>query len=258
MSADDGFDHTYRVYGTVLRQHVDGTRVDYVGLKARRASLDTVVATLGRVTAVELDGWTEPQQIAYWINAYNAFTLQVIIDHYPIKSSWLRTWLRLAPRDSIKQIDGVWTSLRWPAAGRTMTLDEIEHETIRKLYDEPRIHFAINCAAISCPPLRREPYTGDRLERQLILAARDYLASDLGLQVDGTTLRVSSVFRWFGEDFIDDYGRLVDGGGRQPDRAILGVVAKYGPAEASGLAQSGTARVRFLKYDWSLNDTATR
>ena len=134
-----------------------------------------------------------------------------------------------------------------------MTLDEIEHNTLRVDYDEPRIHFAVNCASVSCPPLRREPYVAARLERQLILAARDFLAGDEGLVVDAETLRVSSLFDWYGDDFIPRFAHLVDGSGERT-RAILGVVATYGPRAASDLAMSGRASLRFLRYDWSLND----
>ena len=250
----NSFDHSYRAYGAVLRAHVVGTRVDYAELKKNRASLDAVVTELGQVNALQMAGWTREQQIAYLINAYNTFTLQAIIDHYPIQARWFR-WFTFTPKNSIKQIDGVWTTLRWRVAGADMTLDEIEHDTLRKEYGEPRIHFAVNCASVSCPPIRREPYVADRLDRQLILAARDFLATDLGLQVDGETLRVSSIFNWYGEDFIDTYARLIDAERSATERAILGVVAKYGPSEASELAQEGVARIRFQRYDWSLNDT---
>lgn len=247
------FDHTYHQYAKLLRNHVVGTRVNHSKLHSNRAALDSVVVNLGYVTASELAKWTANQQIAYLVNAYNAFTLQAIADHYPIKARWFSFF---APHNSIKQISGVWTKLRWRAAGTDMTLDEIEHETLRAHYDEPRIHFAVNCAAVSCPPLRREPYTATQLERQLILAARDYLASDSGLQINGTTLRVSSILNWYGEDFVNQYAHLIDANQTPKQRAILGVIAKYGPPEASRLAQTGTAKIRFLKYDWSLNDTA--
>ena len=251
------FDHSYRSLSRVLGRHVVGTRVDYAGLKRQRAALDAVITELGRVERRDFDTWTDDEQVAYWINAYNVFTLQAIVDHYPVDGGWL-SFLRLAPRNSIKQIDGVWTALSWPAAGVQMTLDEIEHGTLRVHYDEPRIHFAVNCAAVSCPSLRADPYVARRLDRQLVQASRDFLASDFGLQVDGSTLRVSSILDWYGEDFVDEYAQLVDGPGSVESRAILGLVAKYGPSSAASLARSGNARIRFLRYDWSLNDTVTR
>ena len=248
----DGFDHSYLAYESVLREHVVVARVDYAKLLSNRAALDAVVEEIGTATTPQLERWSEEQQIAYWLNAYNAFTLQAIVDHYPIDGGWL-SFLRWAPRNSIKQIDGVWSKRRWMVGGLEMTLDEIEHERLRTHYTEPRIHFALNCASISCAQLSRKPYIGSQLDRQLVLAARDFLGTERGLQVDGNTLRISSVLDWFGDDFIAQYSTLVDGGSAK-DRALLGVIAKYGPTEASQLAQSGNARIRFLSYDWSLND----
>jgi hypothetical protein len=97
----------------------------------------------------EVHAWSRAQQMAFWINAYNAFTLRAIVDHYPIEGSRFS----LHPRNSIRQIDGVWTSLAWKAAGRTVTLDDIEHRILRPTFREPLVHFAVNCASVSCPPL---------------------------------------------------------------------------------------------------------
>lgn len=252
LSAADTFDHQYRAYAKLLRAHVVDARVDYARLKSNRTDLDEIVNELGRVTSTQLDSWSRDEQLAFWINAYNVFTLQAIVDHYPIEWQW-RNLLTLTPLNSIRQIPGVWTELRWDVAGTRKTLDQIEHETLRPLYQEPRIHVAVNCASISCPPISIEPYMGEHLDRQLILAARDYLASDLGLQVDGSTLRLSSIFDWYGNDFIDDYAHLVEGSSER-ERAILGFVATYGPTEASQLGQSGNARIRYMRYDWALND----
>ncbi len=255
--ASETFDHSYRSLAHVLERHVVGSRVDYAALQQQRAALDAAVTEIGQVEGPDFDTWTDDEQIAYWINAYNAFTLQAVVDNYPIDGGWF-SFLRLAPRNSIKQIAGVWTDLRWAAAGRPMTLDEIEHGTLRVRYDEPRIHFAVNCAAVSCPPLLAEPFVAKRLDRQLMLAARDFLASDHGVRVDGDTLEVSSILDWYGGDFVDDYSHLVDAPGSAQSRAIFGLVAKYGPSAAAPLAQSGTARIRFLRYDWALNDSAAR
>ena len=254
--ATDSFDHSYRTYADLLSDHVVDDRIDYAKLKANREALDDIVKQLSRSTDSMLKSWSREDQIAYWINAYNVFTLQAIVDHYPIEWRWLNL-LTLTPRNSIKQIAGVWTELRWTAAGNQRTLDQIEHETLRPLYSEPRIHFAINCASVSCPPLNSKPYVGERLDRQLSLAAHNYLSSEFGLQVDGTTLQVSRIFDWYGDDFIDGYAHLVDGGSNK-EQAILGVIVAYGTSEASRVARSGTATVQHLRYDWSLNDTATR
>ena len=254
LRAQGAFDHDYRAYASVLRRHLRDGRVDYAGLKAGRQDLDAVVRAFGDVSDPEVQAWSRPQQIAFWINAYNVFTLRAIVDHYPIEGSRFS----LQPRNSIRQIDGVWTTLTWKAAGRTVTLDDIEHRILRPTFREPLVHFAVNCASVSCPPLAPEPYRAATLDAQLHAAARRFLASPLGLTVRGTRLSVSSIFKWYGEDFVERYGSAVARAGSPVDRAILGVVAMFGPAEAKALAESGKASVAFLSYDWSLNDTATR
>jgi hypothetical protein len=227
------------------------TRVDYTTLKQNQSTLDEVVQTFSQITESDFTNWSTPRQLAFLINAYNIFTLQVIIDHYPIERRWFDFW---NPANSIKQIPGVWSTLRWQMSGTQLTLDDIEHNMLRRNYAEPRIHFAVNCAAISCPPLKSEPYVDMRLERQLALATRDFLASDNGIRVEDDYLHVSRLFDWYGDDFVGDYANLVEVPGTVRDRAIAGIIAKYGPSAASQVAQSGRAQIRFLPYDWSLND----
>ncbi|SVD06586.1 uncharacterized protein METZ01_LOCUS359440, partial [marine metagenome] len=181
------FDHTYATYGRLLREHVVDTRVDYTTLKKNRSTLDEVVQAFSQITESDFTNWSTPRQLAFLINAYNIFTLQVIIDHYPIERRWFDFW---NPANSIKQIPGVWSTLRWQMSGTQLTLDDIEHNMLRRNYAEPRIHFAVNCAAISCPPLKSEPYVDMRLERQLALATRDFLASDNGIRVEDDYLHV--------------------------------------------------------------------
>jgi Protein of unknown function, DUF547 len=245
------FDHTYATYGQLLR-YVRPPRVDYAALKADRAALDRAVAEFDSGGTRAESGWTREQRMAFWINAYNAFTLRVIVDHYPIRAGLLT----LQPRNSIRQIDGVWTDVKWRAAGRTVTLDDIEHRTLRPFFKDARIHFAVNCASVSCPPLAAQPYRPDTLDAQLNDAARAYLASPEGLRVDGDTLRVSTIFKWYGEDFVAEYSRLAPGAPDLTERAILGTVIKHGPSAATELARSGRARIAFLDYNWSLNDVA--
>jgi len=249
--APPAFDHEYQAYAAVLHAHVRGAGVDYRALADDRAALDAVVAGFD-AAAVGVERWSREEQLEFWINAYNVFTLRAIVDHYPIRDRWFS----LAPRNSIRQIEGVWTTLTWRAAGRVVTLDDIEHRILRPAFREPRVHFAVNCASVSCPPLAAEPYRAATLDADLDAAARRYLASPLGLVVDGRTLRVSSIFTWYGEDFVERFADAGPPAGSPVDRAILGVVRTYGPTEAAALAASGRARVRFLDYDWSLNDVA--
>jgi hypothetical protein len=254
LRGQGGFDHDYRAYATLLRTHLRDGRVDYARLKAGRQGLDAVVRAFGDVSDHEVQTWSRPQQMAFWINAYNAFTLRAIVDHYPIEGSRFS----LHPRNSIRQIDGAWTTLTWTAAGRTVTLDDIEHRILRPTFREPLVHFAVNCASVSCPPLAPEPYRAATLDAELHAAARRFLASPLGVTLRGARLSVSSILKWYGDDFVERYGRGGPRAASPVDRAILGVVATFGPTEARLVAEGGTATVAFLAYDWSLNDLSTR
>ncbi|MEP6915135.1 MAG: DUF547 domain-containing protein [Acidobacteriota bacterium] len=249
--AGAGFDHGYPAYAEALSKYVQPPRVRYQALKADRGSLDRAVAAFDDASTRQESAWTKDRRMAFWINAYNAFTLRAIIDHYPIRSAWFT----LQPRDSIRQIDGVWTTLTWQAAGRQVTLDGIEHKILRAGFKDARVHFALNCASRSCPPLAAQPYRAETLGPQLDSAARAYLASEEGLVVDGNTFRVSSIFKWYGEDFIAAYAPLVTGSADIHERAVLGAIATFGPPDAARRARLGTPRVVFLEYNWSLNDS---
>jgi hypothetical protein len=209
----DGFDHEYSSYAKLLNEHVHVVVVDYTALKEHRDALSKVMADFAEATPDQERGWSRDARLAFWVNAYNLFTLRAIVDHYPIRSSLL-TW---QPRNSIRQIDGVWTRLTWQAAGRTLTLDDIEHKILRAEFKEPRIHFAINCASISCPVVAPEPYVAARLDQQLDEAARRYLASPEGLRIDRDTLHVSSILRWYGEDFVERFAPMAPEGRRQTE-----------------------------------------
>jgi hypothetical protein len=239
----------FAAYRELLGRVVRDAGVDYQAIVADRAALDRAVAELAGVPAEAERGWEARDRMAFWINAYNAFTLRAIVDHYPIRGSALS----LSPRNSIRQIDGVWTTLKWRAAGRDVTLDQIEHGILRPEFGDARVHMAVNCASKSCPPLRGEPYAGADLDRQLDDAARRYLASPAGASVAGNQLLVSMIFEWYGDDFVKHYAEAHAGTGPAKDRAIRGFVERYGPPAAAAAAQRG-APIRFLDYDWSLND----
>jgi hypothetical protein len=245
-AAASGFDHGYAAYARLVKDYVVGVRVDYARLKADRARLDAIVADFGAVSSEQEERWSRDERLAYWINAYNLFTLQAIVDHYPIRGSWLS----LHPRNSIRQIDGVWTKLTWQSARGAVTLDGIEHGIIRPEFEEPRIHFAVNCASIGCPPLRLEPYVAEQLDRQLDDATREFLAGRHGTEVSrgplGVRLRVTSLFDWYGEDFVADWAARGPEGLSEKERAILAFVAAYGPRDAAMLAREGDVRLGFL------------
>jgi hypothetical protein len=244
------FDHDYRDYAALLRSHLRADGVDYAALRRDRAGLDAVVEQLAEPEAGLVRQWSRAEQLAFWINAYNLFTLRAIVDHYPIRSAMFT----LQPRNSIRQIDGVWTTLRWKAAGRTVTLDDIEHKILRPDFKEPRVHFAINCASVGCPPLAAEPYRASTLDAQLDASARRYLAGARGLRIEGATLRVTKILEWYGDDFVARFAPDATGAADRVERAIRGVVERFGPPAAADLARKPSTRIRFLDYDWSLND----
>ena len=186
------FDHSYQAYAKLLSAHVIDQRINYAKLVDARTSLTTIIESIAAVSDEDFQQWSEHQQLAYWINAYNLFTLKAIVDHYPIKGSWL-SWY---PRNSIRQIKGVFDVMPWDAAGRIVTLDQIEHEILRPTFKQPLIHFAINCAALSCPPLSPQPYRSKTLIEQLVTSTRQALAHAAWLKIEEETLRVTAILNW--------------------------------------------------------------
>lgn len=229
-------------YARVLDRFVTAEGlVRYAGLQAAPEDLDAFVASLAAVEPASLAAAPEAARIAFWINAYNAITLQTISAHYPITGSG---WSALRyPSSSIRQIAGAWTSRSWRVAGRALSLDDIEHATLRADYHEPRIHMALVCAALGCPPLRREPYLGSRLDEQLADQARRYLAGAAGLVAEPARHRIaiSSIFKWFGDDFAAAGG-------------VRAFVARSAPQRLRELIAEPATKIRYLDYDWRLNE----
>jgi hypothetical protein len=250
-AAQPRFDHQFRAYATLLRAHVEAGGVNYRTLLANRRALDAVVRELAAVDKAAEQAFSREERLAYWINAYNLFTLRVIVDHYPIQGRWFSIY----PRNSVRQIDGVWTKIRWRAGGLDVTLDQIEHEIVRPVFKEPLAHFALSCGAASCAPLQPEPFVADRLAQQLEEAARSFLGSDSGVRVSGERLDVSSRLRWYASDFVAEYARLVPGSRDDEERGILGLIGAYGPPRAAALVRDSNVRLDYLEFDWSLNES---
>ncbi|HPF25217.1 MAG TPA: DUF547 domain-containing protein [Steroidobacteraceae bacterium] len=242
------FDHDHSLLARVLQEHVRDGRVDYAALKNDRAPLDAYVRTLATVDAAQLAAFSRQQQLAYWINAYNAFTLTTIIENYPIRG---RSLVGLAfPSNSIWQIPGAFKGDRFTAGGRTLSLDDLEHKIVRPTFNEPRIHMALVCAARGCPVLRSNPYRAAALDSQLDEQSRRYLADTTHgarLDADKRVLYVSSIFKWFDEDFA----ALGQGDSR---RGILEFVARHGDSARAAALREGKWRLRYLDYDWNLNE----
>lgn len=250
------FVFSYDGYAALLKTYVDGQgMVNYKALQADRGSLDSFVGYLGRLSPETYKGWIDKERIAFWINAYNALTLAAIIDHYPIESSFIGRWLY--PENSIRQISGVWDEIEFTVMGEPITLDSIEHEMLREIYNEPRIHMALVCAAMGCPPLRKEPYIGGKLDAQLGDQARKFLADPKKFKIvrDEGEVYLSPIFKWFGGDFVKTYRtdkRFLEFD--DDERAVLNFISGYLRAPDKKYLSGGKYDVEYLDYDWSLNE----
>lgn len=226
------FDHS--AFDRLLVDHVDADGfVDYHGLAERSADLDAYVESLATAAFDELG---RDERLALLINAYNAFTLRLILDHYPVES------IRDIPGDER------WKAVRWNLAGETYSLDQIEHELVRPNFREPRIHFVLVCAAVGCPPLRPEAYTADRLEEQLEDQTRSAHLSDRWVRYrpGSNVIELTRLYEWYAGDFEQVAG------------SVLAWVARYRGDLATELKAGAEIEVRFLDYDWSLNDQQPR
>ncbi|MGD2153026.1 MAG: DUF547 domain-containing protein [Gemmatimonadales bacterium] len=247
---------------TVLTLYVQDGRVDYTALKFGRATLDRYLDQLAGVGADEFAGWPEAEQIAYLINAYNAYVLETIIDHYPIEGSGFFKKLTSPnrfglPENSIRHIDGVFDRLRHDVAGTEMTLDDIEHATLRAKHNEPRILFALVRATVSCPPLRGEAYRGANLDEQLDDQGRRFLNDPRHnrFEIERRRVHLSRVFDWYGEDFEQFAG--ASGYARDSKvNGILSFISRYLRERATEFLETGEYGVQFESYDWTLNDQA--
>ncbi len=229
------FDHSHALFNKVLKRFVKDGLVDYTGLKDDHANLDQYLAGLETVTETDFNQWTKPQQIAYLMNHYNARTLHLIIDNYPVRSI----------KNIGNVLKGPWDQPVVRLFGQPSTLNTIEHKILRKNYSEPRVHFALVCAARGCPPLRSEAYTADRLDAQLEDQGKIFLATPHknSLNVKDHILNLSPIFKWFQEDFVKKSG------------SVLSFVQPYLPAEASSELAKGNYKIQYTFYDWSLNDS---
>ena len=256
--AAQGFDHGHAAWTALLKKHVvlvDGgkaSQVRYADFQSDRAALKRYLDSLSKVTPEAFGGWSKSQQVAFLINAYNAFTVEKILTRWPdIRSIW----------DFGKIFGNPFKDRFFRLLGREFSLDAVEHETLRKpgAYDEPRVHFAVNCASVGCPMLREEAYVADRLDAQLEDQTRRFLSdrSRNRANADAGRLEVSKIFDWFKEDWTSGY-RGFDGK-REPIRTREQFFAAYAalladdPAQRKAI-QDGKAELRFLDYDWALND----
>lgn len=217
------------IWADLLGRYVKPGGVNYTGFKKEEGRLDQYLKVLENTDPERL---SPNEQYAYYINAYNAWTIKLILSGYPdvksikdfgtiLKSPWQKKWVRIN--------------------GEVVTLDHLEHDILRPRYKDPRVHFAINCSAASCPPLRPEPYLADTLDQQLDDSTRSFINDPDSYRLEGNTLYVSRIFKWFSEDFNED---------------VLGFYLKYAEGELKEklTARKNRIQVKYLPYNWSLND----
>jgi len=223
LSAED-----HQQFGVLLTKYNQAGHVDYAGFKSEETRLDAYLEGLARI---DPDSLVREERFAFYINAYNAWTIKLILSGYPGVTSIkkLGSLFKSPWKKKIVRIDG-----------RLTTLDHIEHDILRPEFKDPRIHFAVNCASRGCPPLYQEPFVGSQLNRQLNEVTRRFINSSEYSRLEGNTLYVSSIFKWFSEDFNED---------------IIGFFQKHasGKLKSDINTRKSSLKIKYLDYDWSLN-----
>lgn len=221
---------SHEVWDGLLQEHVtDAGLVDYKGFIQDSAQLQQYLDLLSKHHPNDKN-WSRDERLAYWINAYNAFTVELIVDNYPVKSI-------KDIKDGIPFVNTVWDIKFIEIEGEEYDLNNIEHGIIRPRFEEPRIHFAVNCASISCPKLANRAYTADRLDAQLTKAAKDFLRDDGKNKIEKDNIQISKLFTWYSGDFKTD------------GRTIIEYINQYAPLEVNS-----DAEVSYMDYDWGLNE----
>jgi len=248
--AHAAFDHRHAAWNALLKQHVtpitngNASQVDYAGFKADQTALQSYLDRLSAVSKADYQSWSKPQQLAFLINAYNAFTVDLILTRYPDLKSI---------KDLGSLLQSPWKKAFFTLLGQERSLDDVEHGMIRApgVFNEPRIHAAVNCASIGCPMLRNEAFTADALDAQLEDSMRRFLADRSRNRFDAAskTLSVSKIFDWYKGDFEK---------GQQGFTSLDATFARYAdalgdtPQERNAIGKGGL-NIRYLDYDWALN-----
>ncbi len=231
----NSFDHNHTLLTKVLKKFlVPGeisTLVKYQELKEDRAEFDTYLKGLESLSKSEFSNFNQNQKLSFWINAYNAYTLKLIIDNYPLESI----------KDLGSLLSSPWKKKFIKLFDKVMTLDDIEHGTIRKKFKEPRIHFAVNCASMGCPSLADEAFTESNLESLLQKMSLKFINNDKknSYNIQEKTMRLSKIFLWYGGDFKEKFGSY----------------KKFIQTLKPGVKDLAKFRVKWNKYGWKLNDS---
>ncbi len=249
-----GFDHAD--YDSLLQQYVENGWVDYRGLKSNHQALENYLQRIADVDPEKFRKWSRDEQKAFWINSYNAITIEGIIRHYPIQYGGLVSRARFA-KNSIRQIDGFWKKVFMPMMGKDLSLDDIEHQILRKEFDDPRIHFVLVCAAIGCPLLSSQAYRPESLNEQLDRSALDFITNPDKVRLDPkkNVLYLSSILDWYKGDFkLVDQASVYKDGYDKEYRGVVEFVAGYLPDDDRNYIRENHPKIKFLDYDWTLNE----
>lgn len=238
----------HQPWQTLLAQHVKpinnghSSQVDYAGMKMERAQLKAYLAALSSVDKGVFAQWSAPKQLAFLINAYNAWTVEFILTAYPDLASI---------KDLGSFFSSPWSKKFIPLLGETRSLDNIEHQLIRgdNKYGDPRIHFAVNCASIGCPALREEAYSADKLEQQLNEQTVRFLTDTSRNRFNDSSMELSAIFKWYGDDFTLGFR----GSNSLPTFILLYHQALNLTPAQQALLKSENMDNKFLNYDWTLN-----
>lgn len=225
-------DHS--AYDKLLKKYVnDKGLVDYKGLKNNKADEKEFNDYLDLLSKnPPTDKWSKNEQMAYWINAYNAYTIRLILNHYPVKSI-----KDIGSKIKIPFVTTPWAAKFFTIGGDKMSLDNIEHGTLRKKYDDPRIHFALVCASISCPRLRNEAYMAAKLDSQLDDQGRDFLNNPAKNKITKDEAMLSNYFNWYKGDWNNN------------GQSVVKWVNKYSTTKISD-----NTKISYLDYNWNLNE----
>lgn len=220
---------THEIWDDLVQEHVtEGGVVNYKGIIQDSVQFNAYLDMLASHHP-NTSYWTSDERLAYWINAYNAYTVKLILDHYPVESI-------KDIKKGIPLVNSVWDIQFIEIGGKTYDLNNIEHGILRKEFYEPRIHFAINCASVSCPRLRNEAFSAEKIESQLQSQAMSFLSDPIKNQLTTDHIRISKLFSWFKGDFTND-GSLID------------FLNAHGPIHIDQ-----NAKLDYLTYDWNLNE----
>jgi hypothetical protein len=255
--SQETFDQEHFLLTKVLGEYVSNGLVNYRALQANQATLKQYLQELASIDPEAYKKWTRQQKLALWINAYNAFTIRGILDHYPIEHSWLADPLGDYPDNSIRQIRGIWDDMTWTVMGEKYTLNHMEHEIMRRELADTRIHFVLVCASKGCPYLENKAFEASDLDERLEQAGINYIYKSRKLRIDrkNKVVRLPQIFKWFDEDFEEgtQYKQLFKDRSSM-EAGILSWVYRYANKEDRGFLENNALQIAYLYYDWALNE----